>query len=484
MLSSLRRTAKNIAAGIARAFGYDAAETSHRRRAPSVARGTEDRELDATGRARVIQSARDLQRRFSIAAWAVRKHLDYVSSFSFRCRTGVVLPNGVDLDQRVEDLVGWWSRAENFDAAGRHGLKRMLRLIEARRTLDGDVAIIKLADGRIQAIEGERIRSPRGERGWVHGVRIDDSGRAIAYAVHRRADWGASYQLDRIVPAERLILHGYFDRIDQVRGISPLAPALNTFADIYEGFEYALAKAKVAQMFGLVTYRNAEEPLGQVSSESDATNQGPFQVDLGRGPFHLDLDREDKAEFLENKTPSQEFYNFTIAMIHAALKSLDLPFSFYDEAHTNFYGSRGALIQYLISAKSKRNDNRELLTALTAWRLGLFILDGRLELPRGWTLADLMARCVWIPDGVPWWNPAQEATGHLMMLGGGLSTPQRICQEIGSDFYENIDDIAEALQYARARGVNLSFEVPPVESNIEETEDGSDDKTPVADAKV
>lgn len=455
--SRISRAARRFAAGLAYAFGYDIAEPSRRRRALSQSRGSEDRELDSLGRARATQAARDLQRKFAIAAWAVRKHLDYVSAFSFRCRTGVVLPDGTDLDQRVEDLIEWWGRKQNFDAAGRHWLPRMLRLIEARRTVDGDVGVLKLDDGRVQVIEGDRIRTPAGlpANDWVHGVRIDPAGRALAYAVHRRGAFGGGYELERIVSAGNLLLHGYYERIDQVRGISPLAPALHPFADVYEAFEYALAKAKVAQMFGLVTYRDDDAALGGVAETAEGS--GKFAIDFGAGPFHLDLGRDDKAEFLENRTPSTEFYQFTTAMIHGALKALDLPYSFYDEAHTNFYGSRGALIQYLQSCKAKRRDNVELLTALTAWRLSLFILDGQLVLPRGWRLADLMARVEWVPDGVPWWNPQQEATGHAMLLEAGLTTPQRICQETGTDYYRNIDDIAEAIEYARARGVPLSF---------------------------
>jgi hypothetical protein len=53
-----------------------------------------------------------------------------------------------------------------------------------------------------------------------------------------------------------------FDRFDQLRGISPLAAAINTLRGTYEGFDYALAKAKVAQMFALAFYREAVNRAG------------------------------------------------------------------------------------------------------------------------------------------------------------------------------------------------------------------------------
>ncbi|MDR1268334.1 MAG: hypothetical protein LBK82_02305 [Planctomycetaceae bacterium] len=53
-----------------------------------------------------------------------------------------------------------------------------------------NVGILKLADGRIQVIEGDRIRNPNqyneNQQHWKHGVLTDDYDTAAAYAVHRR----------------------------------------------------------------------------------------------------------------------------------------------------------------------------------------------------------------------------------------------------------------------------------------------------------
>ena len=57
--------------------------------------------------------------------------------------------------------------------------------------------------------------------------------------------------------------HGFFDRFDQLRGISPLAPAVNTLRDCYEGYDYALAKMKVAQLFALAFYRQQADFEGE-----------------------------------------------------------------------------------------------------------------------------------------------------------------------------------------------------------------------------
>lgn len=440
-------------------FSYDATETRGRRRTAPTYSGPEDSILDTTRRRKAIDNGRDIARNFAVASWMIRRHLDYVASFEFHCRTG-----NVDFDYQVERFIERWSRPYNCDAAGRHSLHKMIRIAETRRVVDGDVGLLKLSDGRIQGIESDRIRNPLGEimettrRGeWVHGVRVDDAGRAASYAVYRREKNRLVY--DRIVPAARMCMLGYFDRFDQVRGISPLMAALNPLRDVYENFDLALAKSKISQLFAMAIYSEATQGTGEhiVTEEGDDPPSGNrYEVDFGRGPIKLELDPGDRAEFLESRNPSSEFQNFTTLVMQVALKALDIPYSFYNESFTNFFGSRAAWLHYQRSCIPKQADIRDLLNRLTIWRLMLAILDGDLVLPRGVELDDVSFE--WVATGMPWWDPAKEINGDLLAIGAGLDNPQRIVKERGrGDWYDNIDRIAEARAYAEMKGVPLSF---------------------------
>jgi capsid protein len=447
-----RETRRAVAIG---GFAYDATEPKNRRAAPSGNLYSEDRELATARRRTLVSGARDLRRNFAIAAWAIRKHLDYVSSFRFRADTG-----NPGLDDQIDRLVEIAARPQNFDAAGRHGLRRFIRLMEACRVVDGDILAIKLADGTLQAIEGDRIREPQGGSrefmpppgAFINGVKVDDAGRPLAYAVHRRGPNGNGFEFERTIAASKVIYHAWLDRFDQIRGISPLAAAMNTYRDVYESFDYALAKAKVAQMFGLVFYRDAVDPAGDVTASSDSSSR--YDVDFGRGPVLLDLDPGDKAEFLENKTPPTEFQSFCTTMISVALKSLDLPFSFYDEAHANFHSTRGAFNLYLKSARAKQEDVRAVLDQWTLWRLQLAIVNGEVTLPAGMTIGNV--RWQWMPDGVQWWDAETEIKADAMAISGGFDNWERVTRErMNGDVYDNIDANARVLEYAKSKGVQL-----------------------------
>lgn len=432
--------------------GYDAVKSSGKRKAASPVLRAEDDELSGRDRHSMVGGTRDLSRNFALVAWAIRKHLDYVSMFDFQMRT-----DDDYLNVHIEQLMSEWQRPQNCDAAGRHSFSRMLRLFEAARTRDGDIFALKLNRGQLQAIEGDRIRQPDtntiGEGTWFNGVRVNAAGASVEFALHDRSGT-SQFKFNKMIPANRMIQHGYFERFDQVRGISPLAAAVNSFRDVYEGIDYALAKMKVEQLFALVFYRDANESVAALTSGSSEENG--YSVDFGKGPVQLDLEAGDKAEFLKTDNPGSNTREFIQVVLGIALKALDLPYNFYDEAHTNFFGSRAAWLLYDRSCQSKRADVQEFLRKITVWLLQGWIIDGSLPMPAGMTIRDLNFE--WVHRGMPWWDPAKEINGNVAAIKAGLDNPYRICKEAGrGEFEENIDAIAKANAYAESKGVKLEY---------------------------
>ena len=439
---------------------------------------SEDAELWPTERAALVATSRDVNRNFEIAAWAIRKHLDYVSTHHFRPRN-----KDKGLNARINELMTWWSQEWNCDQAARHPLRRLVRMAEARRTIDGDVFFLKLRRGTVQAIEGDRIRTP-----WqnpimiapgmkiIHGVVCDDDGKAKGYYLNKRDLFGIWFIPNRILDARNVIQYGYFDRFDQTRGISPMAASINRLRDIYEGFDYALAKAKLSQIFGLQITRTESDPFPRVHEEDPAgamadLGKNPpapgepappkYPVDFGRGPFSLDMDPGDKAEVLESRTPSSEFQSFTQAMIQCAIKSLDIPLCFYDESHTAWSGQRQAWLQYDQSAHTKREDCRDLLNSLTLWKFRQWVASGLLELPDGMTVLDLAWE--WVAAGVPWIDPLREVQADGMAVDRGFCSTVQICREAGRDAYQIADDEADYRQYRVDRGLPPNNQIAPIQ---------------------
>lgn len=429
--------------------GYDAIQDRGKRKSIDIDQRSEDRVLNVGERAKLTANARDIARNYALAAWAIRRHLDYVSTFGFQCQT-----DDQGFNTELEAMVD--EHDKRIDVAGRHRFSKIVRMLEAGAVRDGDCGLLLIdrGDGFVQGIEGDRIRDRIGSNGepWLHGVKTDSAGRALRYAIHKRTNSGLTFE--REVDARWMLLRGYFDRFDQTRGISPLASGLNSLRDTYENVDYALAKMKISQLLGFKVTRDGTGHFAdtEVEAEEELDEDGnpvaadpKYKIDFGRGPVFLDMDPGENADFINVATPTNEFKEFMLAVIQLTLKSLDLPYSFYDESHTNFFGSVGAINHYKRSAADKIADNQALLDKEKQWRFGIWVRDGKLKLPAGRSLD----RPFWkhVSMGMPWWKPTEEIAGVGAACGMGLDNPQNACEEHGTDYHSNVDTLARNLQY-------------------------------------
>lgn len=435
-------------------LGYDAVDdTKKQRRSPQVVTYSEDEILTQPKRRKLIATTQDIERNYAIAGWMIRRHLDFSTQFDFRVRTEDEVFN-----RKLQKMFNRWAnRPMLVDVTGRFGLAKLIRMAEARRIVDGDCLLVPLQSGQLQLIEGDRIRNPSGAdfnaSEWIQGVRINKVGRPLEYAIHTRNQSQLSFE--RTIRALNVFHHGYFTRYDQVRGISPFASAINDLQDLRENQTYALLKSKIANLFGLVTYRDAEESIGEVNTdEVTDTPKDELQVNLGGGPFHLDLGIEDKAELLTSDVPGSTYKDFNELVLLIVLKALDLPMSFLNEGWTNFFGSRGSWLLYERACVDKRADVQELLRKITVWKLQQWLLDETLVLPSNLTLDEIDFE--FVPRGMPPFNFDREIKGAIQAIQNGLDSPERICRSYGfGEPREIIDSVLELSKYSRERSKKL-----------------------------
>lgn len=446
---------------------YHATEGTTRRRAPTTTTYSEDVVLSQSKRRKLISTSRDLQRNFEIAGWAIRMHLDYISSFQVQVRTG-----DEALDARLEELVRWYSRADRCDAAARHNLHRLIRIGESCALLDGDFVYVMLRDGTLQGIEGDRIRTPSaGANGLTlaqrealtHGFDLTSTGRVRRIAVCNRNR--NQLVFDRWVDGRHAIHRAYWSRHDQVRGVSPLAPAINRLVDLYEGFDYAHAKAKLANLFGMKITRQKLDGIPDFDSvdaeDGDAPDDGTtrYKVNLTDGPFKIELDPGDDLDFLESRIPATEFRDFCSQMIRVALLALDIPYEFYDGSGMSYSAGRQKVLQYYQSAQAKRRDVGQVVERILRWRIGAWIARGLVDLPRGMRLPDIHLRV--IPTGVPWLDPLKEVTANQRAVASGFTSTERVCMEHGLDAREIAQEEARLREYRRGLGLDADAETIP-----------------------
>ncbi len=464
------------------ALKYDAIQETSRRTLPARDTRSEDRVLRIEQRDRLNSVSRDVRRNNVIGAWMIRKHQDFVSDIIIRV-------GGKDdgLKRDLDQFLRLHTARNRFDVAGRFSLPAFVRIMEGARTLEGDFGVLKLKTGHVQGIEADSIRDPRDfgidQENWHNGVRTNPKGgRHIEYALHTRNRHGG-FVFDRKVPVKNFWLHGYFDRVNQVRGVTPLSTALNGLSYIYDLREFVHAKARLSSLLGFKFTKKLPDDLDEdeagvgpttylTDEELAATTEAKAKarIKFEDGIASINLEAGEDVNVVESNTPPTELLNFLKFDVMLCMLSLDLPFNWLDPSQSNFFGGKGALQLYQRSAAHKQAGNIDFVRYWLNWTLREEIIAGRLSLPSGKTIADLPLEV--FCKSVPWWDKAKELTGELIGISAGIENPQDVAQAHDSDFYENVDQTAAALEYARDKleplGMNLNFDRPALTPTLKD----------------
>lgn len=474
MASILKSTIAGAAKGIAefRAH-YHATRETNKRRVPITKLSHEDDELRHYDRKKLTASTHDARRNMTVLQWMVNVHLDSITSLNFQSKSGL----GKEFDSRFESLMKRWSRKGNCEVSGRHSFRRFTRLHEAGAVIDGDHLWIPVSGGKLQAIEGNRIASDgmtgieyggRDKTHIEHGLHFDPTTDAILeFAIGSR--WNSQLRFERWVSARRAWYHGYYVRTDQRRGVSPLASALNTIVDVYEGFDSMLIKTKIMAMMGLILF--ADRPLqtfdytdaetGQTATSATDASDVEFSLQDG---LLLNLPADAKAEVIESNTPHQGWIDWESLCIQVACLALDIPITFFDSRKSSF-SARGQDVQrYEEACKDKRENLIEDVDGVTDWKASQWLFPGgdrpaQLTFPDGNNTPEKIFNFLaarpwrWSGKGLPWVDYLKERNGDLIGLATCMASPYKLAAQRGEDLEETLDDLERFWTEIQERGI-------------------------------
>ena len=384
----------------------------------------------------------------------------------FRARTPRGLPRDV-LNNRVED--GWaaWGKRESCTVAGYESFAALQRLMVRTVIMDGEFLALRVrgADNAygyaLQPIdpdmldESENTMALDGRNAVIMGVEVDRDGKPVAYHLWDRHP-SLSGRVKRRVPA-RDVLHVFKrQRAGQVRGIPWFAPALVTWK---LGDRYTEAELYQSLL---------------------AAAQGGFFVNKDGGGFAPALDADGNAVPLVMEavpgqatalpagyefqawTPTHPTANYS-AFMKVVKRGMARAFGRSyasltgDLSEVNFSSMRTDRVREMGQSRMHQNDLliEQFCNVVFADWVSMAILSGKL----GAVTMDadtIIGFASWMCAGWPWIDPVKDATAALMELDMGATSIQRICAEKGRDFYEIIDEIADAKAYCELKGVTLN----------------------------
>ncbi|MDD5598671.1 MAG: phage portal protein [Victivallaceae bacterium] len=449
---------------------YNATSSSPHRRSPAVT--IKNLDLVLNRRKRKIGSATALEQMTNSAllAWTIRKHLDYVSRFEINFRSGEK-----ELDNEVKSLLDWHGRKSNFDIGSRHSRNQWMRIFEMNKIFNGDAIGIKIAgSGKLQGLDSSQVNRPDDwgtkkppqktqEKVTQHGLILGKYGEVNEYCICTRND-NNRLVFDHFEAADNVLFDGYFLGFNQTRGHSPLLSAINDSIDLDDIRLYTKINLKLKNIFGVAVFRDTADPLGNQSDYTDSTDTETEEIKTQLSPDQInifDLDREDKAQFLETNSPGANSMEFMDKLARIVLLSLDIPYTSFDSSKASFSARIGDRAEYEESAQYKRDKNAQIIREVYAWRISDWYKNNtqfrEIADKAGFDAGRIIRGLDIIPAGTPWLDKLNEVKGDILSVSLGLESIPRLARKRGVDAYEIMKEQAKYLKDAKDEGVPVFY---------------------------
>lgn len=397
----------------------------------------------------------------------------------------------------------WASKKQNCDAIGMNDFYGLQQLAVMSWLVNGDVfALIQRYDPtplnpyslRLHMVEADRISTPTKAKTMMggqatdginpnngnriyDGVEVDKQGMVVAYHVCNVYPRQVLREVDEIewtrvkAYGKRTglpnILHILdTERCDQYRGVTYLAPVIESLLNISRYTQSELMAALVQSFFTawISTETNpAAIPFNEVGDgEEDSPNSNvsdhPNEYEMGPGTV-LHLQDGEKVNFGSPNIPSSGFDAFFKVICKEIGAALEIPYdTLLKEFNASYSASRAALMEAWEGFRMRRSWLVNMLCqpAYEVW-LAEAVALGRIKAPGFFT--DPKIRAAWC--GAQWLGPVQgqldptkEVEADIKAVSQGFKTREQVTREYGGgDWNDNVERLKlenEALRNAGA----------------------------------
>ncbi|MDZ5815090.1 phage portal protein [Stenotrophomonas maltophilia] len=375
------------------------------------------------------------------------------------------------LAQDIDDLWDdWWDKPE---VTGKHDFGRCQQLLSRGMFRDGESFyqdLIGPVPGltydtqvrfAIEMLEADLIPLDLTDPGKkiLQGCERNDWGRTLAWHVYKSHPgdvFGFNLETKR-VSADRLHQVALIDRMHQMRGLSVLASSMSRFEDVKDYEESERIAAKVAaSMCAFIKKGDSGGSGTPVSGELIVGADGDQVRELRMTPgaiFDELLPGEDVGMISSNR-PNPNAATWRKEQLRAAAGGVGVSYSSLSLDYNGTYSAqRQELVEkwgtYLMLAESfiaqcVRPIRRRFIEAI--------VLDGLIQLPRGWEMRHLMAS-TYVRPMMPWIDPLKEAMARGEYEDRGWASPQQNALALGNNPNEVLNQTADWHKQRTALGI-------------------------------
>jgi lambda family phage portal protein len=377
------------------------------------------------------------------------------------------------LNDRIEAGFLRFGAPELCTLEGREDFASLSRLMIRTVIVDGEFFALRHRDPSLphgytlQPIDADQVDATynvaRNAAGVaiVMGVEVDRYGKPLGYWVWDHHPTSGQ-RGDRQRVDARDMLHVFKRlRVGQTRGIPWFAPAIVTWklGDQYTESELVQSMLAAAQGGFFVNKDNSQSlPIEMVDGPNGTKVPKPLVMEVQPG---VARQLPPGWEFVDWKPthPTANYVGFMKAVKRLIARAFGRSYASLtgDLSDVNFSSMRTDRVR---EQEQNRLHQADLLVRQfcrvvfadwleMAWLKGIIGVIPMIP-------SELAPFATWMCRGWPWVDPLKDAAAKKLELEMRITSPQILCAELGRDYFDVIDQIAEAQEYAEQKKVPLS----------------------------
>lgn len=446
---------------------------------------------DRYSRDNVKARARDLERNSDIMNSVSGAFKRNVVGGGFQVQAKTADP---ELNKEIENAWKRWCKKQNCDVTGRQSLNQIIRMAVERKKIDGGILFVKryTKDGfvpfKLQMIETDELDSgtvwPKNKGNKVvGGIEYDSWNRPVGYFIKQYDIEGYGQRESAWVKADDVIFYFTIKRPTQLREMSDMAQTIPRIRDITEFMTAVSVKQRIEACLAIfikkglpVTGLGGDKPGRYRGSEERISYDGKL---LSPGLIK-ELNVGDEIQVVNPNGQGADATSFTKLQqrLVGAGQGISYEATSRDMSEATYSSARQGMIEDDLTYGEEKELLLEVLDEIYETFIISAVLCGALAIPRFWEEKERYLTHEWTQEPKPWIDPQKESKADSTALMTGQKTFKQIAAENGRDWRDQIDDMAEVLEYGRQKGINMESIIFGIKEagNKEDEETSDDDK--------
>jgi phage portal protein, lambda family len=445
---------------------------------------------DKYSRDNVRARARDLERNSDMMNSVIGAYKRNVigGGYTLQTKTG-----NDKLNDTIEAAWKKWCKKQNCDVTGTQSFMQIMRMCVKRKKVDGGILIVKryTQDGflpfKLQTFEVDELdnshMTPKNQGNKVvGGIELNEYNKPVGY-------WIRQYPVDSLalttpvyIDAKDVIFMYTKHRPSQVREISDMSPTITRIRDANEFMVAVSVKERIAACLSVFIKKTIPTTgIGNIGRGigGAAGERQDYQGKSITPGMIKELNAGDEIQVVNpagQATDAASYIKLQQRLVGAG-QGVSYEATSRDMSQSTYSSTRQSIIEDDMTYAEEKELLMEVMDEIYETFVIYLWLTGSIKVKDFWDKKDMYLDHTWIVAPKKWIDPQKEANANRIALATGQKTFKQIAAEQGKDWKEQIEEIAEVLNYAKELGIDMGgviFDRP--KNELYEEEEGEDDE--------